>query len=62
MSDTERADRLIRTIEAADRLNVGRDEIYRLVKVGRLRSIKLGSRVLRFAESDLARLIRERRI
>ncbi len=60
--EPHRAETLVRTAAVAARLGVSPDFVYVLVDLGRLRPVKLGKRVLRFKESDLARLIAECRV
>jgi len=55
----ERAERLLRTADVAALMGVCPDFLYALVESGRLRPVKLGKRVLRFAESDVVKLIKE---
>ncbi len=47
----------ISIIEAANRLNVSKSTIWRLIRVGILKRSKLGSRTARISERDLAALI-----
>jgi excisionase family DNA binding protein len=54
----ERArDRLLTVAEAASLLGVKRSTLYQWAREGRLPSVKLLGRALRFRESDLQRLI-----
>ena len=56
MAPTATAERVMRVREVADHLGVDDDTIYRLIREGRIRAIRLG-RVLRVPQSALADFI-----
>lgn len=53
------ADRLLTVEEAASTLSVKRSTLYQWAREGRLPSVKLLGRALRFRESDLQKLIKQ---
>jgi excisionase family DNA binding protein len=56
MAATATAERVMRVREVADHLGVEKDTIYRLIREGKLRAIRLG-RVLRVPQTALADFI-----
>ncbi|HXF74294.1 MAG TPA: helix-turn-helix domain-containing protein [Actinomycetota bacterium] len=58
--DMENDFRLLRPTEAAALLGVSRSEIYRLIALGRLPSVRLSERVVRVPLHELKEMIRRR--
>jgi len=53
------SDELMTAREVREHLRVSRTTVYRLVKAGRLAALHIGSRVVRYARSDVDRMIEE---
>lgn len=52
-------DKLIKTADAAELLNVGRDTVLKLIEDGKLKATKLGPKTIRIFQSSVDALIEE---
>ena len=52
-------DKLIKTADAAELLNVGRDTVLKLIEEGKLKATKLGPKTIRIFQSSVNALIEE---